>query len=216
MSYSTIAVNGANVTLVAFPTSPGLSSLDVSIKDATATVTSPYTGQTQAQQWPGGDMMSATATLPPLQRADADNWEAALMQCRGMAYAFQMGDPMRQTPRGTPSGSPQCSNGSANNAAMSTFLDTTGWTSSTGNLLLTGDWIQVGYRLHRVMDPVSSDSGGNATINIWPSLREAPASNANVITSGTQGLWRLASNQRDWSFDYTGFTHISFKLQEYR
>jgi len=215
MSYSAIVVGNANVTLVSFPTTPGLRSLDISVKDATATVNSPYTGQTQAQLWPGGDMLLGTVTLPPMQRADADNWESALMQCRGMAYAFQMGDPLRQTPRGNPSGNAQCVDSSANNVAMSTYLDTTGWTPSTANLLLPGDYIQIGYRLHRALDPVSSDSGGNATISIWPSLREAPA-NANVITSGTQGLWRLASNQRDWSSDYTGFTHMSFKIQEYR
>jgi hypothetical protein len=217
MSTSIITVNNANVTLVSFPTSSGLRSFDVTINDPTSTVTSPYTGQTQVQAWPGGDMWSGTATLAPLTVAQADDWEAFLMQLRGMSFAFQMGDPLKQTPRGTPSGTPQVDNTqNGNNVAMSQSIGTKGWTASTGNLLLRGDYIQVGYRLHRVLDAVTSDSNGNAVISIWPSLREQPTDSSNVITTGTQGLWRLAGPQRTWSFDVTQLTRISFKFQEYR
>lgn len=217
MSLSTISVNNANVTLVSFPTSPGLRSLEITITDAVSVISSPYTGQTQTQLWPGGDYWTATATIAPRIPEYADDWIAFLMQLRGPSYAFQLGDPLKQTPRGTPSGTPVVDNTqNGGNQAMSVILGTSGWTASTGNLLLRGDYIQVGYRLYRVLDEVSSDSSGNALINIWPSLREQPTANATVVTSGTQGLWRLSTPQRTWSMDYTNLTQISFKCQEYR
>jgi hypothetical protein len=217
MSYSNITINNSNITLVSFPTSVGLRSFDMTISDAVSTVNSPYTGQTQAQLWPGGDMWSGTATLAPLQQAAADDWISFLMQLRGPAYAFQMGDPLKQTPRGTPSGNAIVDNTQNNgNPAMSTQLGTTGWTASTANLLMRGDNIQVGYRLYRVTDTVASDSNGNAVVNIWPSLREQPVNSANVITENTQGLWRLSTTTRTYSFDTTQLTRISYKFQEYR
>ncbi|MFZ0662533.1 MAG: hypothetical protein WAM66_07575 [Acidobacteriaceae bacterium] len=217
MSISQITVGGNSVSLIALPTTPALRSMQFSASDAVAIVSSPFTGQTQAQQWPGGDMWSGTAALPPLKAADADAWVAFLMELRGMANAFQLGDPMKATPRGTPAGTPLTDNSVAStNAAMSQALGTKGWTASANNLLLPGDCIQVGYRLYKVLDAVSSDASGKASIAVWPSLREQPADGAAVITSNAVGLWRLANNKRDWSADFTRLTAISFQFREYR
>lgn len=217
MSTTTISIGGNNVTLVALPTFPGARSIEFHAKEAVGTVVSPFTGQVQTQQWPGAEMWSGTLTMPPLEQALADNWIAFLMELRGMTNAFQLGDPLKQTPRGTPSGTPVVNNSLNNgNLAMSQALGTSGWTASATNLLLPGDYIQVGYRLYRVLDAVNADGSGNAMISIWPSLREVPTNSANVITSNTQGLFRLASNDRAYSFDITKLTHISFPFQEFR
>lgn len=218
MSLSTISLDSQAVTLVSFPTSPGLRSFDIDADDAVATIVSPFTGQTQTQQWPGGDMMSGTCTLAPLRQDYADDWIAFLLQLRGMANAFQMGDPLKAIPRGTPLGSPLIDNTqNSGNLAMSQSLGTKGWQVSTNGLLKRGDYIQInGYRLHRVLDDVNSDANGNATIAIWPSLREQPADSSTVVTSNTQGLWRLATNKRKWSFDITQTTMLSFQFQEFR
>jgi hypothetical protein len=213
MSVGTITVAGNPVTLVAMPAYPGARSVEFNVQDATATVVSPFTGQTQAQRWPGADMLSGTFTLPPMARADAANWIAFLMQLRGMAFAFQIGDPLNPTPLGAPSGSPVVA---AGNLAMSDTLATSGWTPSTVGLLLPGDWIQFGYRMHRVLDIVTSDSGGLATFQVWPALREIPATSAPVITTNPKGLFRLSTNARKFSFDITRLTHMSFPFQEYR
>lgn len=217
MSLSTISVGGSAVTLVSFPTSPGLLSFDIEADDSAGTIVSPYTMQTQTMAWPGGDMMSGTCTLAPLIQEYADDWIAFLLQLRGMTNAFQMGNPQKATPRGTPSGWPQVDNSqSGGNAAMSQSLTTKGWTQSTSGLLKRGDYIQIGYRRHRVLDDVNSDASGNATIAIWPSLREQPTDSGTVLTSNTKGLWRLATNKRKWSFDITQTTTLSFQFQEYR
>lgn len=210
---STITVGGSSVNLVAMPTSPGPRSIELGISDAVGRVTSEFTGQVQAQQWPGADLLTGTFTLPSLTRKQAGPWIAFLMQLRGISNAFMLGDPLNAQPLGTPSGSPVAL---AGNAAMSQQLTTSGWTASTVGLLLPGDWIQIGYRLHRNLDVVTSDGSGNATLNIWPSVRETLTSNVGIVTSNTQGLFRLASNMRKISFDVTTLTRMSFPFQEYR
>jgi hypothetical protein len=215
MSTSTISLNGNSVTLVATPPVSGAASVEFNVTDAVAIVSSPYTAQTQAQAWIGADMWSGTVTLPPLSQAQADVWVAALMQCRGMLNAIQMGDPMRSTPRGNPLGAPTCPSTPVDTFGQLT-LTTTGWTPSKVGLLLPGDYIQVGYRLHRVLDIVNSDSSGNAVISIWPGLREVPAASAPIILSNPMGLFRLGTNKRTWSSDATRLTRLSFPLQEYR
>jgi hypothetical protein len=213
MSYSTITVGDNSVNLVAMPLHPGLRSVEFTIKDTVAVSTSIFTGQTQVQQWPGADMLSGTFTLPLMSRANAANWIAFLMQLRGMSYAFQLADPFGSTPLGNPLGTPVATTA---NAAMSQVLVTSGWQASTTGLLLPGDYIQIGYRLHRVLDTVDSDSSGNATFSIWPSLREAIGTATSIVTTGTKGLFRLSNNSRKFSFDVTRLTTMSFQFQEWR
>jgi hypothetical protein len=104
MPSTTITLAGNPVTVVTLPARPGLRSATFDISDAVAIVSSPFTGQTQAQQWPGADMWAGTIELPPL-REHAPAWEAFLMELRGRANAFQMGDPMYGSPQGTAFGS---------------------------------------------------------------------------------------------------------------
>jgi hypothetical protein len=213
MSVSTITVGGQPVTLVAMPSSPGARSIEFGFDDAVSTVTSTFTGQKQAQRWPGADMLSGTFTLPALTRVDAANWIAFLMQLRGMTFAFQLGDPLNPTPLGAPSGTPVVA---AGNLAMSETLATSGWTVDRSGLLLPGDWIQIGYRMHRVLDNVTSDDSGNATFQIFPTLREIPTTGVAVVSTNPKGLFRLSMNSRKVSFDITRLSHMSFQFQEYR
>lgn len=210
-----ITLLGNTVSVVTLPTTPGFSSVEFSFTDSVAIVSSPFTGQTQAQEWPGADMWSGTVTLPVLTQAQADNWISFLMEMRGMANAVQIGDPMKASPRGVPSGTPVV-DGSVSMVAGGKILATTGWTASTNNLLQPGDYIQAGFRYHRVLDVVNSDSSGKAQISIFPSLREVFPNGQPVITSNPVGLFRLGSNQRTWSTDYTGLTRLSFKILEFR
>lgn len=210
-----ITLNANTVSVVTLPSAPGARSVEFTVNDPVAIVSSPFTGQTQAQQWPGADMWSGTLELPSLTQTQADAWISALMQLRGMANAFQLGDPMKTHPRGTPLGSPLC-DGSFPMVAGGQVLYTKAWTANKTGLLLTGDYVQVGFRLYRVLDTVNSDATGSALINIWPSLREVPVDNEPVVLTNPLGLFRLATNARTWSADYTKLTKLSFKFQEYK
>ena len=160
-------------------------------------------------------MWGATVTLPPLSQAQTDVWVSALMECRGMMNAVQVGDPMKSMPRGNPLGTPTCPATPVDTFGQST-LTTAGWTPGKVGLLLPGDYLQVGYRLHRVLDIVNSDSSGNASIGVWPSLREVPAASAPIILNNPRGLFRLGTNKRTWSSDVTRLTRLSFPIVEYR
>jgi hypothetical protein len=210
-----ITLGADTVSVVSIPSQPGYSSVEFSFSDAVAVVSSPFTGQAQAQQWRGADVLSATVTLPPLTQTQADAWISFLMECRGMANAFQIGDPMKTSPRGTPLGSAVV-DGSFPMVAGGQVLYTKNWTANKTGLLLPGDYVQVGYRLYRNLDTVNSDTSGNALINIWPSLREVPVDNEPIVLNNTLGLFRLATNKRTWSADFTKLTLLSFQVTEYR
>ena len=212
-----ITLNGATVQTVALPTCASPRSVEFAFSDAVAIVSSPFTGQTQAQQWPGADSITGTVTMPPLTQTQADAWISFLMQLRGMAYAFQIGDPMKPTPAGTGSGTPQVDMTTTGwNVVGSQTLHTKGWHASSFGLLLPGDYLQIGYRLHRCLDRVNSDSSGKASFQIWPSLRDLPTDGEAINLNNPVGLFRLDSNQRQWSSDYTRLTQLTFKIREYR
>jgi hypothetical protein len=213
---STITLNGQSVTLVATPAKPGVRSVQYSAADAVAIVSSPFTGQTQAQQWPGADLWMWTVTMPPLTAQQADDWVSMLLEMRGMANAVQLGDPMHTTPRGATQGSVPVVDGSVTVAAGGQILYVRGLTASRARLLVTGDHLQVGFRLYKVLSSVTADGSGKAAIAIWPSLREVPTDGEAVVLNNPKGLFRLATNKRDWSADMTRLTRLSFPLQEYR
>ena len=217
MSQSLITLNGNSVTLVALPAAPALRAVQFDLMDAVSIVASPFTGQTQSQSWPGADMWSAQLTLPPMPQATAKLWIAFLMQMRGIANAMQIGDPMGTAPSGSALGAPAADGTIAGgNAPGSTSLNTKGWPVSTNGLLLPGDYLQIGYRLHRVLDQVNSDVNGKAVLNVWPSLRETPPDGELLVLNNPVGLFRLGSNKRTWNSDYTKITRISFPILEYR
>ena len=222
-----ITVGGQTVGIVTFPNVP-LRSVEWSFKDAVATNISPFTGQTQTYIWPGADTWCpfnhpGVMTYPPLVQSQADSVLAALMECRGMANPFLLGDPIKTFPAGTvdSKSKPVLDNSVAGtNIAGQTILRTKGWKPSQHRLLVPGDNLQLGYRLHKVIDPVTSDASGNAVINIWPSLREANPNVAGValpiILNHPRGLFRLATNDRTWSVSVSRHTSVSYQVSEWR
>lgn len=218
MATSQIMLAGNSVTLVALPQKPNLRSVEWNVTDQVSSSVSPYTGQTQTFSYPGADMWSGTMELPPLKQTQADQWIAFLMECRGMANAFQLGDPAKPVgPLGAAGSAPVVDGAVAtNNAAMATTLFTRGWKPNSLRLMGPGDYLQLGYRLHRNLDWVSSDASGRAQLNLWPSLREQPADGAALVLNKARGLFRLATNKRTWNADFTRLTRISFQVMEYR
>jgi hypothetical protein len=217
MPISVITVGAQTVNVVTLPTVPGMRSVEFKWHNSVAVSPRSFTGQMQRQAWPGADMWSGTFTLPPLTQAQADVWEAALLQCRGVQNAFQLGDPRKKIPRGTPTGSPAVDNSqNGGNQAMSQALGTKGWTPATSGLLLAGDYIMAGFRMYRVLDDVASDGLGKALIPIAPSLREQPTDNWSIATSNCVALLCLAENDLSSSGDYTRLSKLSFQFMEYR
>jgi hypothetical protein len=213
---SVITIGSNTYNLCTMPSYPGPSEIELGMSDTVSVFTSPYTNVQQTQQWPGGDAWDATITLPSMYISTAWPWEAFLAELRGKANVFQLGDQRSLNPLGVATGTPLVSTSGTNNLPMTTALNTDGWTGSTGNLLLPGDKIQVGYRLYRVCEAVTSDVDGNATITVWPSLRETPANDTSIILTSPVGLFRLANNRRAIHWSPSQLTTVSFQCTEAR
>lgn len=202
-------------TVIPFPLSPGFKSIEFTANDNVAQVAQPWTQQSQFQAWPGGDWWEGTITLPKMQRAQAAQWIAFLMSARGMANCFMIGDPTMRHPQGNPQGVPLVDGSNAsNNGVMTSVLVTKGWTPNVRALLMPGDYVQVGLRMHVVLNMVNSDTNGSSTLQLWPSLREKPVDGLQLICSNVKGLFRLASNKRTWGVDETRLFGLSFKISE--
>ncbi len=90
-------------------------------------------------------------------------------------------------------------------AAASSYILTT---SASGTRAATTK------RLHKVLQDVTSNSSGEATLDIWPRLRYSPADLAMVTTVNAQGTFRLASNERGWSVGPDKVYDIGFSAVE--
>src|SRR5277367_3693081 len=148
---TTITVGGKTFTLVAMPSSPGFSDIDMTMGDSVSVVQSIYVpGQSQTQEWPGADLWTGQFVLPPMDRRTASPWKAFLAECRGMANVFQLGDQLAPQSLGSSSQNIPLVDGtvSTNNPYAAKVLFTKGWTPNKYRLLLPGDYLQVGFRLY--------------------------------------------------------------------
>jgi hypothetical protein len=97
-------------------------------------------------------------------------------------------------------------------------LATDGWTPNITGILRAGDWVQLGTgatsRLYKVLDDVNSDSGGNATLTLFPNLRSSPADNATLTVNNPKGVWRLAANDVGYDIQTGQFYGITLACVE--
>lgn len=199
-----------NWNVLALPAAPQFSSMTWSMHDSISATPSPWSGQAQILDWQV-DRWEVTAALPQMTSAAAQPWIAFLAECRGMSSAFLFGDPLRRRPSGVAGGVPVVN---GYNAPRANLLRVKGFVPSRVRVLLPGDQLQIGYRLHTVLERVDTDSGGFATISIWPRLRESPADGSPVILNNPRGLFRLADNKRSYSSAVTKLYAFGLTLTE--
>lgn len=115
------------------------------------------------------------------------------------------------TPQGAATGTPLV-NGAAQTGVL---VATDGWTINT-TVLKAGDWIQFenDTKVYSVISDVTSNGSGQATIRIYPALRQTPPNNATIYTDPLFTC-ALTSDLLDVDFDQClkarGF---SIQLQE--
>ena len=76
-------------TIVTMPSTPSVSSLELTVNNITGANTSPFTGQQQVQDW-NASYMEASLTLPPLTQSQATDWVNFLVSCRGVTCVFAL------------------------------------------------------------------------------------------------------------------------------
>jgi len=199
-----------------FPTQTGIATVNLHAINAVAISSSPFTYKQQVVAH-SGQRWEAEISLPPMKRADAEVWVAFLLSLKGQRGTFLMGDPNCATARGsasTTAGTPVVNGADQTGDTLS--ID--GLPVSVSGYLLAGDYIQLGggssATLHKVLTDVDSNAIGQATIDIWPSIRTAPADNSAIVLSSAVGNFRLATNQSDWSINNASFYGITFPAVE--
>jgi hypothetical protein len=176
-------------------------SVELTAINAVAYSKSPFTFAGQAHAY-SGQTWQADVTLPPMKRADAEQWIAFLVSLRGQFGTFLLNDPSGTAPRGT--ATTVNITGSTGDSSVSTTM--------TGTLL-AGDYIQLGSgadaRLHKVLQ----DQSGSGTLEIWPALR-ADQSNVSADLTSAAGVFRLSSNEQSWSVNEASIYGITFGAME--
>jgi hypothetical protein len=198
---------------LALPTVTGLAKIRLIANNVVGVSQSPFTAKQQVYKYTG-QFWEADISLPPMKRADAEYWISFLLKLNGSYGTFLLGDPNGATARGAATGTPLVKGADQTGSE----LITDGWTTSTTGILKAGDYVQIGSssssRLHKVLDDVNSDSSGNATLTLWPDLREAPSDNAAIVVSSPKGLFRLNDNAQNWDVNEASIYGITFGARE--
>lgn len=173
---------------------------------------SPFTRQQQVQVHQG-TQWGADVDVPPMSRAEAAAWIAKLVALNGREGTLLMG-PVETSPQGLWAGSPNFNDPHA--AGVKTIWIKGMTVGTTGK---AGDYFQVGSgasaHLHMLVQDFVADASGHApAAEIWPPLREAVVDGVLITTSSPVGLWRLASNVREWSIDLAHFYGLGFSVEE--
>jgi hypothetical protein len=121
-------------------------------------------------------------------------WVAALTSLCGSKGSFLLGDTAHTTPRGVGTGTPLVMGGGQSGAE----LITDGWTPGVTNILRAQDYIQLGSgntaRLYMVLQDVNSNGSGQATLDLWPTLRSSPADNAAIVINNPMSRFMLTQD----------------------
>lgn len=159
-------------------------------------------------------MWEAQLSLPPMKRAQAAAWVAALVSLGGVVGTFLLGDPDAQTARGIATGTPLVKGASQTGLT----LDTDGWTINQTGIMLAGDYIQFGsgttQRMHMITVDADSDGSGDSSLEIWPRIRESPNNGATITVQACKAAFRLASNDYSWDTDKLKLFGVSFSAME--
>ena len=187
---------------LSLPTHTGIAEIELHAVNAVAYSQSPFTFAGQAHAY-AGEMWQADVKLPPMKRADAEQWIAFLMSLRGQYGTFLLNDPAATAPQ-SPLASSATITGSVGDRSVTVAMSGT---------LLAGDYFSLGTGTSTRLYKVLQDQSGSGTLEIWPALRDA-ASSATADLTTASGTFRLSSNQQSWSVNDASFYGITFGAME--
>ena len=186
---------------LALPTHTGFSEVELRASNAVAYSRSPFTFAGQAFAY-SGQMWQADITLPPMRRADAEQWIAWLVSLRGQLGTFLLGDNISCNARGT-----------ATSATISGSAGDNSVTVAMTGTLLAGDYFQLGGGSSATLHKVLQDQDGDGTLEIWPAIRSDQTTSSATLSSA-QGVFMLSTNEQSWSISNAAVYGISFTAME--
>ena len=202
---------------LSLPTTIGIAEIELRANNVVGVSQSPFTYKQQVVQHQG-QRWEASVSIPPVRKDLAEEWIAFLISLKGPVGTFYLGDPNMATPRGTISAGALVTLASAASAGDETVALTKSGGPEKSNVLLPGDYIQIGTdssrTLHKVLNTVDWDINGAGTADIWPHIRGTVASGTSVVHQSTTGKFRLTSGLTSWSINNASIYGISFDAVE--
>jgi len=200
---------------LAMPTVTNIRSIDLTATNAVSYSRSPFTFAGQAQEFTG-KMWQATVTLPAMKRAAAEEWISFLLSLKGQVGTFNMGDPVAAMPRGSARNADNISLNGALTSGSEIVMD--GGVQNQTGYLKAGDYLQIGtgptQQLFKVLADANTNGTGDITVDVWPNVRTSIANDALVTVQSTKGIFRLASNETNWSVNEVAVYGMTFAAIE--
>jgi hypothetical protein len=199
------------------PTVRGIRDIVIRQNSVVAVGSSPYTGEQQAQVYPG-QWWEASIRLPTMRQDWAAPWEAFLAKLNGQQGTFLLGDCYREAPLGAAALTPGSPVFDGSHSVRSGTIALRGCPASVTGYLLEGDYIQFGTggssRLHMVLENINTDSDGQCDTTIWPKTRVPYADGAAISLFNTVSVFRRTSNIGEIPRVPGSFTDIAFDAKE--
>jgi hypothetical protein len=193
------------------PGTPGYTQSRFGMKSAVAMTRSPFTFERQVQAHQG-QMWALSFTLPPMPRAQAEEWAAWAVSHNGVEGSSLMGDPDGKIKRG--SWGTAIVNGTGQTGGT-LVVDGMGGTRVASK----GDYFQIGTgsssQLYKLIENATASAGGTGTLVFMPRLRSAPTDNATLILGTAQCRFSFTTNdQAMWDADHVSRYGMSFEMEE--
>lgn len=197
------------------PTSPSnFTTSEWRINRSVAFSESPFTYSQQVSEFQGAKW-STVVTLPPMKREDAGAWQSFFMQLHGRKGTFLLGDPDAKSIKGTATGTMKVKD---DHSVGAYDITVDGLNASQSKAFKKGDYVQFGSgatsKLHMIVDDISTDGSGNATLQIEPSLKTALANNDVVTYANTKMVARMDSSDLGWQSNVNSLYQFSFSCSE--
>ena len=185
-----------------FPAGIEILSVNITARNAAGMRLSPVSFFQEVQVFPG-QMMEMSVTFNTHFEEMGSLLEGFMLSLRGQAGVFRFFDPAHSVPMGQCLGDPKIIEA----VAGSQSIKTKGWFGNIPRQLLAGDYIQLGERLHRVLETIASDERGEAELKLWPNVRETMEEGADVVTYQSTGLFRLSENNFQYGRQAAPYKH---------
>lgn len=195
---------------ITFPSYNAARNIRLIARDTVSAFRDPFSAVEQVHDF-GGQWWESVVTLPPMERAKAEQYASFLWKLNGIKGTFKMGVSSAGTSRGSPSGTPVVQ--SVTFLGQTITTDT--WGANSTQVLAEGDYIQIEDHIYKVLEDATTDGSGETDIEIWPALRPDAVTGTSTITySDPVGLWRLAENMRTIEINVAKHYGISFACVE--
>lgn len=169
---------------------------------------SPYNYNSQVYDY-NSESWGLKVSVNPLTRAEAQPWIAFLTALRGRRGTFMWGPVIMSEPLGVGLGVPVVNGADQNGRELST----SGWNVQT-QILRAGDLFQIDQRLYMSLTAATSDINGNATLDVFPRLKNH-ANGSALILGNPKGIFKLTSNVVPViDVSESGLFNINFEAEE--